>query len=115
MMIRFAGIIAALFICCCLGRELAGQTPGNEKKANGATASSDAGLTANSSTKQNEFNWRGKVAAGGLVEVIGIKGDIQIEAWAGNEVEVVALKQGDQNETTQVTVQIGRASCRERV
>jgi hypothetical protein len=115
MKIQFLMVIAALFICCCLGREIAGQTTGNEMKANDPTASSDAGLTANSSTKQNEFNWRGKIAAGGLVEVIGIKGEIQIEASAGNEVEVVALKQGDQNETTQVTVRVEESKGRLRI
>ena len=112
---QFLIVIAALFICCCLGRETACQTQGNERKANGATASSDAGLTANLSTKQNEFNWRGKIAAGGLVEIIGIKGDIQVEASAGNEVEVVALKQGDQNEIPQVAVRVEESAGRLRI
>src|SRR5215510_8642603 len=112
---QFLIVFAALFICCCLGRETAGQTPGNERKANGAMASSDAGLTANSSTKQNEFNWRGKITVGGLVEIIGIKGDIQVEASAGNEVEVVALKQGDQNEIPQVAVRVDESAGRLRI
>jgi len=115
MKIQFLMVIAALFICWCFGREIVCQTPGSEKKANNATASSDAVLTADSSTKQNEFNWRGKIAAGGLVEVIGIKGDIQVEASAGNEVEVVALKQGDQSETPQVTVRVEESKGRLRI
>src|SRR5262245_54408633 len=78
-------------------------------------ASSDAGLTANSSTKQNEFNWRGKITVGGLVEIIGINGDIQVEASAGNEVEVVALKQGDQNEIPQVAVRVEESAGRLRI
>src|SRR5262245_6683210 len=106
MKIQFPIVITALFICCCLSGEVAGQKPGNERKANRTNASSDAVSTATAPTKQNEFNWRDKVAMGGIVEIFGVKGAIQAEASAGNEVEVVALKQGNQDEFPRVAVRV---------
>jgi hypothetical protein len=93
MKIRFAGIIAALFICFGLGAETAGQTP----------------------DKSHEFNWRGKIAAGGIVEIMGVKGNIQAETSAGSEVEVVALKQGNQDEFPQVAVRVVESEGKVRI
>jgi CubicO group peptidase (beta-lactamase class C family) len=115
MKIQFLIVIAALFICCCLGGEIASQSPGNERKANSATASSDAVSTAPSPTKQNEFNWRGKVSAGGIIEIFGVKGDIRAEASAGNEVEVVAQKFGDRDEINQVAVRVEETEGKVRI
>src|SRR5262249_31989876 len=115
MKIHFSIVIAALFICCYLGSEVAGQTPGNERKAHSTTASSDAVSSAISPTKQNEFNWRGKVAPGGVVEVVGIKGEIEAEDSEGNEVEVVAIKQGDQKEIQQVAVRVEESEGKVRI
>jgi len=54
MKIRFLVVIAALFICWRLGGKIASQSPGNERKANSATASSDAVSTAPLPTKKPE-------------------------------------------------------------
>jgi len=106
MKIQFSIVFATLFICCFPGGEIAGQTPGNERKANGAAASSDAVSTATSPTKQNEFNWRGKIAAGGLGAIVAISGDIRIEIIEEGEFEVVALKQGNEKEFDRVRIQV---------
>jgi hypothetical protein len=97
MKIRFSLIVYVLLICCYSGSEVAGKTPVNERKATSATVSS---------AKQNEINWRGKVAAGGIVDIFGVMGDIQAEASAGNEVEVIALNQGNQDELSQVDIRV---------
>src|SRR5215470_1906576 len=115
MKIQFSMFVVALFICCCAGREIAGQTPGSERKENSATTSPGAVSTAPAPAKENEFNWRGKVAAGGIVEICGVKGDILAEASAGNEVEIVALKQGAQEELPQVAVRVEESKGKVRI
>ncbi|MCI0666383.1 MAG: hypothetical protein L0220_35490, partial [Acidobacteria bacterium] len=81
-------IVTGLFTCVCLAIVAVGQVP------------------------DKEFTWRGKIAVGGVVEIIGIKGDIRVETSPVQEVEVVALKQGNQNEfelvSTRVEVSGGR-------
>src|SRR5215813_585433 len=54
MKIRFLVVIAALFICCCLGGKIASQSPGNKRKANSASASADAVSTTPLPTKKPE-------------------------------------------------------------
>jgi len=115
MKVQFSLVVVTLLICCYSGSEFAGQTPGNEKKAMSRTASSEAVPTATSPTKEQEFTWRGKVAAGGTIEIFGVKGDIQAEASAGNEVEVVALKQGNQDELSQIDVRVEESEGRVRI
>ncbi|MCI0666038.1 MAG: DUF4097 domain-containing protein [Acidobacteria bacterium] len=82
MKIQFSIVVATLFICCYSGSEVAGQTPGNE------------------------FTWRGKIAAGGLVEIAAISGDIQTEIVEEGEVDVVALKQGNEKGFDRVRIQV---------
>jgi DUF4097 and DUF4098 domain-containing protein YvlB len=106
MRIQFSIAIAALFICCYPGIKVAGQTPGNERKANGIPAYADDISTTTPLTKQNEFNWRGKIAAGGLGEIVAISGDIRIEIVEEGEFEVVALKQGNEMEFDRVRIQV---------
>src|SRR5262245_65584440 len=100
MKIQFSMFVVALFICCYSGREIAGQPQGNERKANSAATSSEAVSTSPSPTKENEFKWRGKVAAGGIVEIVGVKGDIEAEASDGKEVERDDYKEGATNWAT---------------
>jgi DUF4097 and DUF4098 domain-containing protein YvlB len=99
-------VIAALFTWCYSGSEGASQTADNEGKANSTYASSITVSTTSSPKKQNEFNWRGKVASGGLVEIVAISGDIRIEIVEEGEVEVVALKKGDEKEFDRVRIQV---------
>jgi hypothetical protein len=106
MKVQFSIVTAALFICCYCGSEGAGQTADNERKANSTYASSITVSTTSSPKKQNEFNWRGKIASGGLVEVAAISGDIQIEIVEAGEVEVVALKKGNEKEFDRVRIQV---------
>jgi hypothetical protein len=115
MKIQFSLVVVALLICCYSGSGVAGQTPGNERKANSASVSSSPVSTATSNAKQNEFNWRGKVGAGGIVEIFGVKGDIEAEASAGSEVEVAAVKQGNQDELPQVDVRVEESEGRVRI
>src|SRR6266540_527370 len=115
MKIQFSIAIAALFICCYPDIKIAGQTPGNERNANGIPTSADDFSTTTQQTNQNEFKWRGKIAAGGIVEIFGVKGDIQAEASAGNEVEVVAFKRGDPEELHRVAIRVEEAEGKVRI
>ncbi len=115
MKIQFSIAIAALFICCYPDIKVAGQTPGNERNANGIPTSADDFSTTTQQTNQNEFKWRGKIAAGGIVEIFGVKGDIQAEASAGNEVEVVAFKRGDPEELHRVAIRVEEAEGKVRI
>src|SRR5262245_2443583 len=105
MKVQFFIVAAALFICCYSGSEGSGQTAENESKANSTNASSITVPTTSSPIKQNEFNWRGKVVSGGLVEIVAISGDIRIEIVEGGEVEGVALKEGNEKEFDRVRIQ----------
>ena len=106
MKVQFYIVTAALFICCYSSSEGAGQTADNERKANSTYASSIAVSTTSSPKNQNEFNWRGKIASGGLVEIVAISGDIRIEIVEAGEVEVVALKKGNEKEFDRVRIQV---------
>jgi DUF4097 and DUF4098 domain-containing protein YvlB len=104
--IQFSIATAMLFICCYPGVKVAGQTPGNERKAYVIPISAGYVSTATPLTKQNEFNWHGKIAAGGLGEIVTVSGDIRIEIVEEGEVEIVALKQGDEKEFDRVRIQV---------
>jgi hypothetical protein len=106
MKVQFFMVIAALFICCYSNSKGAGQTADNVRKASSAHASSTAVSTTTSLTKQNEFNWRGKIATGALVEIAAIYGDIRVEIVEEGEIEVVAHKQGNEKEFDRVRIQV---------
>lgn len=84
MNIRFFLVIAALFLSCYAGNEAAGQTPASDSKQ----------------------TWRGKIPPSGIVEIVGIAGDIHTETTAGDEVDIVALKEGEASELDQVRMQV---------
>jgi DUF4097 and DUF4098 domain-containing protein YvlB len=81
MKIQFLLVFAALFICCIDG------------------VSTATFLT-------NEFNWRGKIAAGELMEIAVISGDIRIEIIEGSEAEIAVLNQGKQANFDRVRIQV---------
>src|SRR5262245_29019147 len=66
--------------------------------------------TATSLTNQNEFNWRGKIAAGELVEIAVISGDIRVEMIEGDEAEIAVLIQGNQINFDRVRTQVMKSA-----
>lgn len=54
----------------------------------------------------NEFRWRGQLAAGRIVEVKGVNGEVRAEAAKGNEVEVVAIKRARRSDIESVRVEV---------
>jgi DUF4097 and DUF4098 domain-containing protein YvlB len=99
MKIRFSLVVATLLICCYSGIEVAGQTPGDESKQKSAAKIEVVGI-------QSELTWRGKIPSDGMVEIVGISGDIKIETTSGNEVEVIAAKQGNKNDFDRVQLRV---------
>ncbi|MDQ2670160.1 MAG: DUF4097 family beta strand repeat-containing protein [Gemmatimonadota bacterium] len=55
---------------------------------------------------QDDFNWRGRVAAGRTVEVKGVNGDIRAEAASGDQVEVTATKTARRSDPETVTIEV---------
>lgn len=55
---------------------------------------------------ENEFRWSGRVEAGRAVEIKGVNGNIKAEPASGNEVEVVAQKQGKRSKVQDVQVKV---------
>jgi hypothetical protein len=103
MKIQICIVIGAFLFCCCSAAEVIGQTPGNERNAKSAPTSSA------------DFAWRGKVEEGGMLEIIGISGDIRAEVYEGDEVEIVAIKQGNKNGFDQVQIRVEESAGRVRV
>jgi hypothetical protein len=99
MLIQIRVVIVALLICLCSGTNISGQTR-------------DAKTSIPSSA---DFTWRGKVEASGVVEIIGISGDIHAEVYEGEEVEVIALKEGNKNEFDQVHIRVEESPGRVRI
>jgi len=56
--------------------------------------------------QSREFRWRGAIAAGRVVEIKGVNGNIRAEPAAGGEVEVVAEKTGRRSDPESVRVQV---------
>jgi hypothetical protein len=65
--------------------------------------------------EENDFKWRGKIAAGGIVEVFGVRGDIEAEASTDDELEVVAVKRGSQEELSRVAVRVEESEGRVKI
>jgi hypothetical protein len=103
MKIHICVVIGALLICWLPGAEIIGQTPGNGSNTKSSPPSSV------------DFTWRGRVESGGMLEIIGISGDIQAEVYEGDEVEVVALKQGNKNGFDQVQIRVEESAGRVRI
>lgn len=56
--------------------------------------------------QSDEFRWRGRVAAGRVVEIKGVNGDVRAEAAAGDEVEIVANKSGRKSDPASVEIKL---------
>jgi DUF4097 and DUF4098 domain-containing protein YvlB len=64
-----------------------------------------AALAGSAWAGQEEFHWKGKVAAGGAVEIKGVNGGITATG-GGTEVEVTAVKKGRKSDPAQVKVEV---------
>src|SRR5262245_17577882 len=91
MNIRFSLVVVALLLCCDHSIEAAGQTPVIDSK---------------------QTIWRGKIPPNGLVEISGILGDISVETTSDNEVEVVAIKEGNTREFAKVQLRVEESTGR---
>jgi hypothetical protein len=52
------------------------------------------------------FHWSGRVPAGQLIEVRGVNGSIHAEPAVGQEVDVIAYKNGQQLDATEIKVRV---------
>jgi hypothetical protein len=55
---------------------------------------------------QNEFRWRKQLAAGRVIEIKGVNGNVRAEAAAGGEAEVVATKRGRKSNPSEVEIRL---------
>jgi putative adhesin len=56
-------------------------------------------------TPQKEFRWQGRIAPKQTIEIQNLKGNVRAEPGTGDEVEVIAVKDG-RDDPAQVTIQI---------
>jgi DUF4097 and DUF4098 domain-containing protein YvlB len=59
-----------------------------------------------SSRTGEDFEWRGPVAAGKMIEIKGINGSIAAEATSGTEVQVEAHKSGHRSDPEEVKIEV---------
>jgi hypothetical protein len=62
--------------------------------------------TVTRSDQSTEFSWSGRVAAGDVIEIKGVSGDVKAVASTGNRVEVVAVKAGRRSDPAEVRVEV---------
>ena len=55
---------------------------------------------------QQDFEWRGRVAAGNAIEIQGVNGDVQALPAAGNEVTVHARREGRRSDPMSVRLEV---------
>lgn len=56
--------------------------------------------------KEEEFRWAGRLEPGKTIEIKGINGDIEANAAAGNEVQVVANKHSRDGDLSRVSIKV---------
>lgn len=57
-------------------------------------------------SNSNEFDWRGTLSPGEMIEIKAARGDIRAETTTGSEVEVRAIKRGPQNELSSIEISV---------
>src|SRR2546428_12268055 len=62
-------------------------------------------LPARHAAAQNEFHWKGKVAAGKAIEIKGVNGDVSAVAGSG-DVEVTAVKHAHRSDPDEVKIAV---------
>lgn len=55
---------------------------------------------------KNDFRWQGSLAAGKVIELIGVNGSIEAEGGTGRQVEVAASKKGHRSDPATVTFDV---------
>lgn len=67
-----------------------------------------AGLSGSPShqAQGDEFRWRGAVAAGKTIEIVGVNGSIDASGASDSEVEVVAVKRGRRSDPADVQIKV---------
>ena len=58
--------------------------------------------------QQNEFRWHEPLAAGRVIEIKGINGNVEASPAAGGEVEVVAIKRSRRSNPDEVRIEVVR-------
>jgi Toastrack DUF4097 len=58
--------------------------------------------------QQNEFHWREPLAAGRVIEIKGINGNVEATPASGGEVEVVAVKRARRSNPEEVRIEVVR-------
>jgi hypothetical protein len=61
---------------------------------------------ASAARRSEDFQWRGRLAAGQAIEVKGINGDVEAAPAAGDEVEVLAVKSGRRSDPADVKLEV---------
>lgn len=56
--------------------------------------------------EQTEWRWHGALAAGRVIEVKGVNGNVEAEPGSGSEVEVVATKRGRRSDPGEVRIEV---------
>ena len=59
-----------------------------------------------STESTEDFEWRGVVAAGDVIEIKGINGGVRASATSGDEVEVVAERTGRRDDPNEVRIEV---------
>jgi hypothetical protein len=60
--------------------------------------------------QQNEFRWHEPLAAGRVIEIKGVNGNVEASAASGGEVEVVAVKRSRRSNPEDVRIEVVRHS-----
>ncbi len=58
--------------------------------------------------QQNEFRWHEPLAAGRVIEIKGVNGNVEATPASGGEVEVVAVKRGRRSNPDEVRIEVVR-------
>lgn len=58
--------------------------------------------------QQNEFRWHEPLAAGRVIEIKGVNGNVEATPASGGEVEVVAVKRGRRSNPEEVRIEVVR-------
>jgi hypothetical protein len=58
--------------------------------------------------QQNDFHWREPLAAGRVIEIKGVNGNVEATPASGGEVEVVAVKRGRRSNPEEVRIEVVR-------
>jgi hypothetical protein len=102
--IAFA-IVAALAAHVYAGGNLHAAAEANHADAHHAAA---AVSPAAEPQQTNEFRWHEPLAAGRLIEIKGINGNVEAGPATGGEVEVVAVKRGRRSDPESVRIEVVR-------